>query len=101
MDVATLRPSVALSTEIAGVMMPSPNKSAEPMMTRKASKPTLPAGFGFFSLGTSASRAMMPPSPWLSARITNIRYFTEMMMIRAQKASDATPMAYTAFDASR
>ena len=35
----------------------------------------------------------MPPSPWLSARITSARYLIEMMMISAQKAIDATPSA--------
>ena len=33
--------------------------------------------------------------------MTKARYFTEMMMTRAQKASDATPKAYTGFDGSR
>jgi hypothetical protein len=43
---------------------------------------------------TSEVRARMPPSPWLSARITRARYFTEMMMISAQNAMDATPNAF-------
>ena len=33
----------------------------------------------------------MPPSPWLSARITSARYLIEMMMISAQNTTDATP----------
>ncbi|CAB4729320.1 unannotated protein [freshwater metagenome] len=33
----------------------------------------------------------MPPSPRLSALITSIRYFTEMMMTSDQKASEQTP----------
>ncbi|MEY5060003.1 MAG: hypothetical protein RJA51_1750 [Actinomycetota bacterium] len=33
----------------------------------------------------------MPPSPLLSAFITKKRYLTEMMMTRAQKASEQMP----------
>ncbi len=36
----------------------------------------------------------MPPSPWLSARMTSARYLIEMMTISAQKAIDATPSAF-------
>jgi hypothetical protein len=39
----------------------------------------------------SAVSARMPPSPWLSARITNTRYLIETTMISAQKISDSTP----------
>ena len=42
---------------------------------------------------TSAVRARIPPSPWLSARITSARYLIEMMMISAQNTTDATPNA--------
>ncbi|CAB4574090.1 unannotated protein [freshwater metagenome] len=50
---------------------------------------------------TIAVRARIPPSPWLSAFMTKVRYLMEMMMTRAQKASEATPKAYTGFEASR
>ncbi len=33
----------------------------------------------------------MPPSPWLSARMMNIKYLTLTTIVRAQKISDATP----------
>lgn len=33
----------------------------------------------------------MPPSPWLSARITNRMYFSEMTMSIAHSTSDSTP----------
>ena len=57
---------------------------------------------GIRALGmTSAVRARMPPSPWLSARITSIRYLIEMMMISDQNTSEATPNALTGFSASR
>ena len=41
--------------------------------------------------------ARMPPSPRLSARITNTRYLMETMMIRAQKISDITPRMFRRF----
>ena len=37
--------------------------------------------------------ARMPPSPWLSARMTKRQYFTEMVMTSAQKTSDRIPSA--------
>jgi hypothetical protein len=40
---------------------------------------------------TSDVRARMPPSPWLSARITVRRYFIEMTITSAQNASEAAP----------
>jgi hypothetical protein len=40
---------------------------------------------------TNASRARMPPSPWLSARMIRIAYLMEMTMINDQKISDTTP----------
>ena len=40
---------------------------------------------------TNASRAMMPPSPRLSARIMNTTYFSVTTMISAQEISDSTP----------
>jgi hypothetical protein len=35
----------------------------------------------------------MPPSPWLSARITNRQYLIEMVMISSQKISESDPSA--------
>ena len=37
--------------------------------------------------------ARMPPSPWLSARITNRQYLIEMVMISSQKISESDPSA--------
>ena len=53
----------------------------------------VPVGVDRCSGMTSAVRARMPPSPWLSARITSGRYLIEMMMISAQNTSEATPSA--------
>jgi hypothetical protein len=35
----------------------------------------------------------MPPSPWLSARITNRQYLIEMVRISSQKISESDPSA--------
>ena len=40
----------------------------------------------------------MPPSPWLSARMTKNRYLTEMMMTSAQNASEQIPNTFVAID---
>ena len=45
---------------------------------------------------TSDISARMPPSPRLSARITNRQYFTEMVMISVHRISDRTPSALSA-----
>ena len=37
---------------------------------------------------TSDISARMPPSPWLSARMTNTQYFSDTVTIRAQTISD-------------
>ena len=42
---------------------------------------------------TSDVSARMPPSPWLSARITSSRYLRQITMISDQNASDAMPYA--------
>ena len=42
---------------------------------------------------TSAISARMPPSPPLSARITNTQYFTETVISSAHTTSDSRPNA--------
>ena len=37
----------------------------------------------------------MPPSPWLSARMTKTRYLTETTMTSDQKISDSTPSTFS------
>ena len=37
------------------------------------------------------ARAMIPPSPWLSALITMSTYFTDTISVRVQKTSDNAP----------
>ncbi len=41
--------------------------------------------------GTMARRAKMPPSPRLSARMINVRYFTVTTIVSDQKMSDSKP----------
>ena len=57
-----LRPSTALSTEIAGVITPSPYSNAAPIRPTMSSEARqLPRGACLAS--SSASSATMPPSP--------------------------------------
>ena len=84
------RPSTADSTLMAGVITPSPYSSAAPMSTSRVSAET-PCSFLPIRSGTSASRARIPPSPWLSARMMNARYLTVTTIINDQKMSERTP----------
>ena len=44
-----------------------------------------------FRSGTSARSARIPPSPWLSARMTKARYFTVTTIVSAHTMSEHTP----------
>ncbi len=46
-------------------------------------------------LPTSASSARMPPSPRLSARITNARYLKLTTKVMAQNTSESTPSTFS------
>lgn len=88
----TVRPSTALSTEIAGVMAPSAKNSAAPsrpmlpMMTRpRATRPP----------STSVASASTPPSPRLSAVSTTATYLMQTTMISAQTTSDRAPSTFS------
>src|SRR6185312_6947162 len=90
--VATRKPSIAPSTVIAGVMTPSPYNSAAPnnpsvMRTATGTMPTRPRSPRWMS----ASSARMPPSPRLSARMMNDRYFTLTTSVSAHTTSDNAP----------
>jgi hypothetical protein len=86
----SLRPSIADSTEIAGVMTPSPNRSAAPMTPSRTTIGT-PGPLAIRSEATSDKSARMPPSPSLSARSTNTTYLSETISISAQKISETMP----------
>lgn len=69
---------------------PSPYSSAVPNTPRVTTAPTAPVTVPIFGM-TSAVKARMPPSPWLSARITSVRYLIEITMTSAQTTTDASP----------
>ncbi len=68
---ATLSPSTADSTEIAGVIMLSPKNSEAPKIPSAASTSFVRRPPVTPRRRISVIRAMMPPSPSLSARITS------------------------------
>ena len=61
------------------------------MMTSTAAQPIFPELAVRSRSGMSARSAMMPPSPLLSARMRNMRYFTVTTIVRDQKMSERTP----------
>ena len=87
---ATLRPSTAESTEIAGVITPSPKKMAVPKMPT-TSRRRRSGGRSRTACEASASIAIRPPSPLLSARRIRTTYLTETITVRVQNTSDRTP----------
>ena len=88
--VPTSSPSIADTTEIAGVSTVSPRNSEAP--ARPRSTTTLRSRGRFFSaLAASASSAMVPPSPRLSARITSTTYLSDTTITSDQKMVDRPP----------
>jgi hypothetical protein len=90
---ATSRPSVADSTEIAGVMAPSPYSSAMPNRPISISTAKKPVGFRRSPI-TSVVSASTPPSPWLSARSTKITYLTATSSTIAHSIREQAPMTF-------
>ena len=83
-----MRPSSAESTDIAGVMIASPENSDEPATpSRKTINVRCPS-----AVWASAISDRMPPSPLLSAIIRNSTYFAVTTTSSAQMISDTTPM---------
>ena len=81
-------PSSADRTEIAGVIMASPENSADPTTPRKkASVVFCPS-----ARCASALSDRMPPSPLLSASIRNSTYFPVTTIRSAQMMSETTPI---------
>ena len=85
----TLRPSMAESTEIAGVMAPSPKNRQAPMMPSSMTMRLLRSVSA--TRKASAISARMPPSPRLSARRTKKTYFTVTVRISDQMIIDRMP----------
>ena len=116
--VATSSPSIADSTEMAGVITPSPYSSAEPkrpsvMRTYLARLTScqlcrfcflpLPSVARFLTVPTraaSAIRASTPPSPLLSARMTYRMYFTDTTSVIDQKTRESSPKMFAASGAT-
>jgi hypothetical protein len=84
-------PSTAESTEIAGVIMLSPKKSAAPKIPRPARVSFVRRPPGTPPRRIRVMSAMIPPSPSLSARITSSTYLTVTTMVTDQTMSDTNP----------
>ncbi len=86
---ATPMPSTAPSTEMAGVMTPSPYSSAAPKSPKPTRRRRAPIRC---RRGCSrASSAMIPPSPRLSACMMKARYLNDTTKLSDQKISESTP----------
>ena len=86
-------PSTALSTEMAGVIIPSPyNRHAA--KSPIAARP-IPRFFVIFARFIRAVNAITPPSPLLSALKTNVRYLMVTIMISAQNMRERTPRMFS------
>jgi len=83
-------PSTAESTEMAGVITPSPKKMAVPKMPRASNLPRK-AGLSFTAVEASVSMATRPPSPLLSARRISVTYFSDTITVRVQNIIDKMP----------
>src|SRR5215467_8466370 len=88
---ATLTPSTADSTEIAGVITLSPKNSEAPKTPSTASILAVRRLLGTPRRRIKVISAMIPPSPSLSARITSETYVTVTMIVTDQKISETTP----------
>jgi hypothetical protein len=85
--VATPIPSTAESTEIAGVITPSPNTIPAAKSSISATNVS-DAGIPTRLVGRScASSASVPPSPSLSARSITVAYFTQTTRIMPSTCS--------------
>ena len=87
---AIFSPSTDEITLIAGVTAPSPKNSATPR-TPIATRTTLARRSFTGNSRTSATSAMIPPSPRLSARITKATYFTETTRTIVQTTNEIIP----------
>src|SRR5882724_9407666 len=88
---ASLRPSTADNTEIAGVIMESPMNIEAPT-TPSASKGQLLRPRARWPSAISES---VPPSPLLSARSSSSTYFAVTTIKSAHRISDSTPSTMT------
>ena len=89
-------PSTEEMTLIAGVIVPSPKKSATPKIPSKTRAAFLTRPLTR-RRWTSATSAIMPPSPRLSARITKVMYLTMTTRMIVQTMSEIMPSTPPAF----
>ena len=89
-------PSSALSTEIEGVITPSPYRRAAPNRPAAVSRVARLQACAPNRAPISDSSARMPPSPLLSARITRAAYLNVTMNSTAQISSEALAVAVAA-----
>ena len=87
---STFKPSTALRTEMAGVIMLSPKNSAAPKAPAIVTGQRKAESF-FRCCKTSAVSAKIPPSPRLSARMMMNTYLIVTTKIKAQVMSDKIP----------
>jgi hypothetical protein len=52
-------------------------------------------GEAFAVRSANAVRAMMPPSPLLSARVMNTTYFSDTVIVKAQNTSERIPKTFS------
>ena len=73
---------------MAGVIMASPKNSDAPAKPSTNTTNRTRSG----AAGTARdSRDIVPPSPWLSARMTRTTYFKATTSVTARKMSESTP----------
>jgi hypothetical protein len=92
---ATLTPSTAERTDIAGVITLSPKNREAPKTPSAASTTAVRRLPGAPPRRIKVISAMIPPSPSLSARITSRTYVTVTMIVTAQKISETTPKMFS------
>jgi hypothetical protein len=96
---ATSRPSIAPSTDTAGVMTPSPKKIAVPKMPSSSRRRSF--GRCFTACEASASIAIRPPSPLLSARRISTTYLKDTTTVSVQNTSDRMPRMFSGDSGTR
>jgi hypothetical protein len=93
---ATPSPSMALRTDMAGVIMASPkNRDAPASPTIKRTVRNGPA-----TGSARDNRAIVPPSPSLSARMTKTTYLSATTSTMAQNTSESMPSTVVSSEAS-
>ena len=87
----TISPSTAESTDIVGVMMPSPNNKPAPAMASMVMMKRPRRACAESPRGINESNAKMPPSPRLEARQMVKMYFTFTTKSSSQNTIERMP----------